>query len=146
MSYEEYEKTFLLFSRLFEEGFKKPNFKTEKFKELWYDVDVLMYREALSGPFYTVDMYYNCDYVFEGEHECFKEVGSCEDFLNWCLNIIKSYKNKINQVDTIINDEKEDKQIMLLQAEIMEKLSFMVYDIQKDRWKFIKKPYPDNIQ
>ncbi|KZL89955.1 hypothetical protein [Clostridium magnum] len=146
MNYEEYEENLLSFSRLFEEGFKKPNFKTKKFTELWYDVDVLMCREALSGPFYHVDMYYNCDYVFEGEHEWFKEIRSCEDFLNWCLSIIKLYKSKINQVDSIIPDEKEDKQIMLLQADIMEKLSFMVYDIQKDRWKFIKKPYSDNIQ
>lgn len=146
MNYEEYEENLLLFSRLFEEGFNRPNIKTKKFTELWYDVDLLMSREALSGPFYHVDMYYNCDYVFEGEHEYFKEIRSCEDLLNWCLSIIKFYKSKINQVDAILSDEKEDKQILLLQAEVMEKLSFMVYDIQKDRWKFIKKPYLDNIQ
>ena len=84
--YEEYEENLLLFSRLFEEGFNRPNIKTKKFTELWYDVDLLMGREALSGPFYHVDMYYNCDYVFEGEHEYFKEIRSCEDLLNWCLS------------------------------------------------------------
>lgn len=146
MNYEKYEENLLLFSRLFEEGFNVPNIKTKKFTELWYDVNLLMCREALSGPFYNVDMYYNCDYVFEGIHECFKEIRSCEDFLNWCLSIIKYYKIKIQQVDTTVSDEKEDKQILLLQAEVMEKLSFMAYDIQKDRWKFIKKPYSDNIQ
>ena len=146
MDHEKYEENLLLFNRLFEEGFNKPNLKTEKFNELWYDVDLLMGREALSGPLYHVDMYYNCDYVFEGKHECFKDLRSCEDFLNWCLNIIKSCKSKIDQVDAIFSDEKEDKQILLLQVEVMEKLSFMAYDIQKDRWKFIKKPYSDNIQ
>lgn len=114
MNSEEYEENLLLFNRLLEEGFDRPNLKTKKFTELWYDVDLLMGREALSGPFYIVDMYYNCDYVFEGKHECFKEIRSCEDFLNWCLSIIKCYKNKIKQVDAIVSDEKEDKQILLL--------------------------------
>lgn len=89
MNYEEYEENLLLFNKLFEEGFNRPNLKTEKFIQLWHDVDLLIGREALSGPFYHVDMYYNCDYVFEGSHEHFKEIRSCEDFLNWCLSIIK---------------------------------------------------------
>lgn len=46
-------------------------------------------------------MYHNYDYVFQGKHECFKEIRSCEDFLSWCLNIIKTYKDKIKQVHTI---------------------------------------------
>lgn len=144
MNYEEYEETFFLFNRIFEEGLEPPNLKTEKFIELWYDVDLEMSREMLAGPFYSVTIYYNCDYVFEGKHEYFKEIRSCEDFLNWCLNIIKNYKSKIEQVDAIGAIEKEDKHILLLQAEVMEKLSFMVYDIQKDRWKTINKLYYDN--
>ena len=69
---------------------------------------------------------------------------NCEDFLNWCLNIIKHYKSKIEQVDAIGAIEKEDKHILLVQAEVMEKLSFMVCDIQKDIWKIINKLYYDN--
>lgn len=34
--------------------------------------------------------------------------------------------------------EEEDKKTMLAQTVVMEKLALMVYDIQKDRWSFIK--------
>jgi len=129
----DYEEDFLTFSKLFEEGFKKPNFKSEKFSELWCDIDVMMCREALSGPFYNIVEDHNCDYVFEGNHEYFKEIKSCEYFLNLCLDIVKLYKSKINEVEPVTLDEKEDKQIMLIQADIMEKLSFMAYNTQKDR-------------
>lgn len=136
--YEEYEEYFLLFSRLFEEGFNRPELKTKKFITLWYDVDVL---DLLAGPFYSIDTRYNCDYVFEGTHEYFKEIKSCEDFLNWCLKIIKLYISKIEELDCVNHSEEDDKRTMLLQASVFERLTYMAYDIQKDRWKFIKKPY-----
>lgn len=137
-SCQEYEDNFILFRKLFEEGFSKPSLKTDKFIGLWYNVDLLMVREALSGPFYNVATYYNCDYVFEGKREYFKEINTCEDFLNWCLNIIKRYKNKINLTNASDCIEEQDKGTLLVQAETMKKLSYMVYDIQKDRWELIK--------
>lgn len=130
----------MLFSRLFEEGFNKPELKTKKFITLWYDVDVDVL-DFLAGPFYNIDTCYNCDYVFEGNHEYFKEIKSCENFLDWCLEIIKLYISKIEELDCINPSEEDDKRIMLLQASVFEKLTYMAYDIQKDRWKFIKKPY-----
>lgn len=44
MSYEKYEETFLLFNKLFEEGFHRSNLKTEKFIELRNDVNLMMSR------------------------------------------------------------------------------------------------------
>ncbi|WP_315118406.1 hypothetical protein [uncultured Clostridium sp.] len=140
MNCQDYEETLLLFNKLFNEGFYKPNFKTKKFNDLWYDVDMLLFRDALAGPFYQIHTHDNCDYVFEGKHESFKEIRSCEDFLNWCLNIIECYRNIINQVGSIDANEEKDKQVLLSQAAVMEKLSFIAFDIQKDRWRFIKKP------
>lgn len=144
MNYEKYEENFLLFNSLFEEGFNRPNLKTQKFIELWYDVILLMSREMLSGPFYNIKMYYNCDYIFKGENVLFKEIRSCEDFLNWCLNIAKDYNFKIQQLDAIDSNEEDDKTILLIQAEAMIKLSYMAYEIQKDRWKFINKSFSNN--
>lgn len=121
-----------IFKELFEQAFYiSPKFKTNKLKEFWSDMELL--RDALAGPLYSIYSNGNCDYVFKGKHEAFKEIKNNESFLSWFLYIVEDYKTRINIINAVNMDEKEDKQVLLQQAKIMERLSYIAVDIQKRR-------------
>lgn len=115
---------------MFEETFYNPKFKTRKFHELDQDLEGL--QDTIAGPFYSIYTNKNCDYVFEGDREVFKGIKSCEDYLNWCLDIIKDYKNMVNEIKACSEDEKEDKEVLLSKAIVMEKMSYLAFNIQND--------------
>ena len=87
----------------------------------------------LAGPFYSICKDGNCDYVFKGDHEIFKEMKNNELFLSWCLEVVEDYRNRVNNINAVNMNEEEDKQVLLEQTKIMERLSYIAVDIQKRR-------------
>ncbi len=130
----ENKENLLLFKELFEEGFynTKSKLKTRKFRNFYIDTELI--RDSIAGPFYSIYMKGNCDYVFNGNHENFKRIKNCEDYLTWCLEIIAHYKNKVNEEKAFDEKEEKDKQVLLSQIELMKRMSYMAFDIQKDRF------------
>ena len=121
-----------IFRELFEYAFySKSKFKTNKIKEFWSDMELL--RDGLAGPFYSIYIDGNCDYVFKGDHEAFKGIKNNELFLSWCLEVVEDYRNRVNNIDAVNMNEKEDKQVLLEQTKIMERLSYIAVDIEKSR-------------
>ena len=121
-----------IFKELFDQAFYvSPKFKTNKIKEFWSDMELLI--DALAGPFYSIYRDGNCDYVFKGDHEAFKGMKNNALFLSWCLDIVEDYRNRVNNINAVNIGEKEDKQVLLEQTEIMERLSYIAVNIQKCR-------------
>jgi hypothetical protein len=87
--------------------------------------------DGLAGPFYSICKDGNCDYVFKGEHEAFKGIKNNESFLCWCLDIVNDYRNKVNNINAVDMNEKGDKQMLLEQIKIMERLSYIAVNIQR---------------
>lgn len=122
----------IIFKELFEQAFyTKLKFNTNKFEESWCHLEMLS--DLLAGPFYNIYTHGNCDYVFKGNHEAFQGIKNNEAFLSWCLNIVEDYRNIVNNTKAVNKNEKEDKQVLLKQTEIMERLSYIAVDIQKHR-------------
>ncbi|MCB2300919.1 hypothetical protein [Clostridium tagluense] len=89
--------------------------------------------DGLAGPFYSICKDGNCDYVFKGDHEVFKGIKNNESFLSWCLDIVEDCRNRVNNINAVNINEKEDKQVLLEQTKIMERLSYIAVNIQKCR-------------
>lgn len=58
-----------LFRKLFYISFCRPILKTERFIDIWWDLERL--RDYLAGPLYTIKTEGNCNYVYTDE-----EIGS----------------------------------------------------------------------
>lgn len=123
------EENLMLFKKLFKETFYNTKFKTRRFYEFYQDLEGL--QDTIAGPFYSIYKDGNCDYVFEGDREIFKGIKSCEDYLKWCLDIVKDYKNRVNELKAYCENEKKDKEVLLSKAIAMEKMSYLAVNIQK---------------
>ena len=97
------------------------------------NTDMWVVKDGFAGPFYSIYKDGNCDYVFKGDHELFKGIKNNESFLSWCLDIVEDYRNRVNNINAVNINEKEDKQVLLEQTKIMERLSYIVVNIQKCR-------------
>lgn len=120
------------FKALYTEAFStRPKLETKKFKRVYEDLCDI--EDFNAGPFYHMYKYGECDYVFRGDHEYFKEIKNCDDFLNWCMDINRIYLERINKAKAINSKEEKDKQLLLTRATKMKRLFHLTVEIQKYR-------------
>jgi len=118
-----------MFRKLFWMSFFRPNFKTERFIDIW-DLDGLS--DALSGPLYTIKTEGNCNYMYTDEEGRFPGVDSPEKFLQWCLDIVDKCRDFLMKHQPENSNEEADFETIIRQIDGMEVLSHLAYRIQSE--------------
>jgi len=123
-----------MFRKLFGAAFYRPVFKTEKFVDLWWDLEGL--RDSLAGPLNSIASDGNCNYVYIDDR--FPGVDSPEKFLQWCLAIVDECRDLImkHKPENLNKEsdfkEEADFKTIIQQIDVMEVLSYLAYRIQSD--------------
>ena len=101
------------FKQKFWDGFHKPNLKSDKYKEIWQQLEPS--NNWLVGPLYSVYENANFDYLFH-DKERFAAVNTLNDFLEWANEIVANYKLATNAA--LPNEEAEKQDLDLLNFQI----------------------------
>lgn len=121
----------LIFRKIFWSAFQRPKLNSHKFNDLW--VDLVEISDQLAGPLYSIFNNGNCNYVFMDEEGRFPAVTSPESFLAWENDLLQSYRKCILNKKTRGFREEADYKVLYQQAEVMEVLARLAYEIQKAR-------------
>jgi hypothetical protein len=104
--------------------------KSELFRELYFDRLTELIDEGLAGPFLSIAANGHCDYLFR-EHRL-ENVQDADSFLGYCLNLGREYREAVQSETAHDSVEKADLAILLEQAELLEKLSYLAHTILKE--------------
>jgi hypothetical protein len=114
------------FKEIFWDAFHRPDLKSEKFERVFAELQPL--NDLLAGPLFSIYENAQCDYMFKDKQR-FPQVKHRDDFLSWCIEIIKQYKDVIGPVTAETEAEKRDKQILLYQTDMMMELADLGFEI-----------------
>lgn len=114
------------FREIFWDAFHRPDLKSGKFETVWTELQPL--NDLLAGPLFSIYENAQCDYFFKDKAR-FPYANNQDDFLNWCIDIINQYKDKITFKVAETDAEKKDKQILLYQTDMMMELADLAYEI-----------------
>ncbi|MDO0824871.1 hypothetical protein [Desulfosporosinus nitroreducens] len=120
-----------MFRKLFNISFCRPILKTERFIDIWWDLEGL--RDTLAGPLYTIKTKGNCNYVYTDEEGRFPGVDSPEMFLQWCLDIVDECRDILMKHQPENSNEEADFETIIRQIDGMEVLSHLAYRIQSEQ-------------
>ena len=115
------------FKQKFWDGFHKPNLKSDKYKEIWQQLEPS--NDWLVGPLYSLYENANFDYLFH-DKERFAAVNTLQDFLEWANEIVANYKQAVEAGSCIGEIEKEDLNLLLYQIHIKSELISLAHQIQ----------------
>lgn len=119
-SLEEFKNKFWL-------SFSRPQLVSDKFKDLWSDLETIS--DTLAGPLYSIYENGECKYVFYSDNEVFAEINNLIDFLNWCLHWVNLYRKEILNFIPDGLDENNDQKALLEKAQRLEELSYLAYKV-----------------
>lgn len=114
------------FRSLFWDAFHVPDLQTDKFKQVWEQLEPL--NDQVAGPLFSVFEKGNCDYIFE-DNERFASVNTPEDLFERLVDINKQYAEKAASIPAETDEEKKDLQTLLYQADIKMELSELAVQI-----------------
>src|SRR5690606_27477980 len=120
------------FKEIFWDSFHRPNLKSEKFTSLWESLEHINHH--LAGPFYSIYSKGNCSYLFSTKTKEGSFV-TPDDFLYTCIELVKKYKLKIEEVSGDTEDELADKKVLLYQTDIKMELADLAYQIEMENQK-----------
>ncbi len=112
--------------------FQNPRMETERFKEVWSDLEFTL--DLLAGPLHTIYENGECDYVFN-DRDRFPTVHNPDTFLAWCLSLAADYRNGALEAGPRDEAERKDRATLLETAEGLERMSRMAYEIVNARWR-----------
>jgi hypothetical protein len=104
-----------------------PTIRTKRFGSVWVDLEPV--GDWLAGPLYSIDERGECDYVFADKDNRFPGVVTPHDFLQWCLDLAKRYRDGILAHVPSNEAEQADQGILLEMADEMVALSHLAYQI-----------------
>ncbi len=120
------------FRELFWTAFKSAKGRRSKrYEEVWKDLELIS--DQLAGPLHSIYERGECDYVFTDRIR-FPTVRNPENFLTWCLSSPNAYREGVLKAGVRDEDERADQAFLLEQANAMERLSRMAYEIVRARW------------
>ncbi|KGK82908.1 hypothetical protein DP73_20130 [Desulfosporosinus sp. HMP52] len=111
--------------------FSRPILKTERFNDIWWDLDGL--RDYLAGPLYNIQTEGNCNYVYTDEEGRFPGVDSPEMFLKWCLDTVDKCRDILMKHQPENFNEEADFETIIRQIDGMEVLSHLAYRIESEQ-------------
>lgn len=100
---------------------------TKRFRMLYLDDLTDLIDLGLAGPFLAIDRNGNCDYIFSESRII--GVREADDFLRDCLTQAEAYRNSVQSQEPLDTPEREDKKMLLGQAELIETLSYLAHSI-----------------
>lgn len=116
------------YRKFFWDAFHRPQFKTEKYKGVWEELEKI--NDVLAGPFFSMYENGHIQYVFD-DMERFPKVNTVDDFKIWASYLINVYHDEIESIDKPIDkDEEYDLQVLRFQTETKNKLMGLIVKIQ----------------
>ncbi len=119
------------FRERFRSGFSKPKLHAERIWEFYTDLEIVA--DALAGPFYTISIRGNCDYVYRDKEGRFPGVTNADTFRKWALNLAEKYKKEVGVFISENETEESGRKELLKRANTMIELVEFAYQIQKSR-------------
>ncbi|HSZ25672.1 MAG TPA: hypothetical protein VK766_08150 [Cytophagaceae bacterium] len=119
------------YREIFWDAFHRPKLYTEKFSNIWLSLEPL--NEQISGPLFSVFENGHCDFFFQDKNR-FPWMNLPEDFMQWCSDRIEKYKQTLEDIKAIGEEEEHDKEILLFQVDIKMELADIALDIQTERY------------
>lgn len=120
-----------MFRKLYWVAFCRPVLKTNKFNDIWCDLEGLS--DWLAGPLYSIETNGNCNYVYTDEEGRFPGVDNPDKFLRWCLSLVDRYRDSVMKHKPKSPSEETDFQTLIQQIDVMEVLSHLAYRIQGEQ-------------
>src|SRR6478735_9918968 len=114
------------FKKLFWDAFHRPKLETERYLQLWGNLEPL--NDKIAGPLYSIYSNGNCDYIFQDDDR-FPEIKTPDDFLDYCTELVKDYHEGVISLIPENDLEKADKQILLYQTDTKMELANLAYEV-----------------
>jgi hypothetical protein len=103
--------------------------KSARFRELYFDRLTELIDLGLAGPFLSIARDGHCDYLFT--EQVLPNVHDADSFLEYCLYLGNEYRKAVQSEKAHDQIEKADLDILLEQADLIEKLSYLAHTILK---------------
>ncbi len=121
-----------LFRQLYRSAFRNPRqqaprIQTRRFGNVW--VDLTPIEDWLAGPLYSIKERGECNYVFADTESRFPGIATPDDLLQWCLLLMKQFRDGILAHVPRTDAERADQAILLEMANEKVELSHLAYKI-----------------
>jgi hypothetical protein len=121
------------FKQKFWDGFHEPNLKSDKYIELWKQLEISDY--WLAGPLYAMYENANINYLFIDQNR-FADINTLDDFVAWANEIIDNFKQGIAKVPAEKQVEQDDLNLLQYQIHIKLELITLASQIQLKKTGF----------
>src|SRR6266478_2317899 len=105
--------------------------KSDRFRNLYFERLTELVDLGVAGLFLSIASDGHCDYLFAERR--LESIHNADSFLEWCLSLGKEYRNAVQSEKSHDSVEKADRDILLEQADLIEKLSHLAHAILKRR-------------
>jgi hypothetical protein len=115
---------------IFWDAFHRPKLQSEKFFTIWKQLEPI--NDYLSGPLFAIYESGHCDYFFQDKNR-FPWMNIPEDFMQWCADRVEQYREGVETIPALSEEEAQDKELLLFQVDLKMELADIAYEIQSKR-------------